>query len=275
MDSRSRLRSKAAATLLATAGLVSSSLALATGVMAGDSDQIYPVSVNCDDPTKQLCTPIASVSVTTTGTLVVDFRTASTHCSAAIAHLLLDGTEVFVSPPLGPAVSTGPKDLGPVAAGEHVVGVQIEGVAGGCNAGGVGAWGGTLTITVSGEAAASEAAGTPTTPPAAPTPTPAPGAGGGVAATDNTPLIAGLAVLVLLIGGLFAYSYLRRGRLAMTTDTPTDAAGPTDPHTPSDAAGPTDPYLGTDSISPTDQFGPTDPHIASDPLGPTDPYSPA
>ena len=216
MPTRSRLGMRLPVRLVVLAALGVAGLALAPAAAADDSTQPYPLVENCDHPTEQLCTPVASVEVMTDGVLVVDFRAAPTHCSQAIAHLIVDGSEKFVSPPLNPGEATGPQDFGPVEAGRHALGVQIEGAVGGCNVGGLAGWAGTLTVTVSTAAQATPTPpppqATPTPPPGpAPTPTPGPGAAGGaLATTDYTPIL-GFAALVLVIGGgLAAYSYLRR-----------------------------------------------------------------
>jgi hypothetical protein len=55
---------------------------------------------------------------------------------------------------VAPGTGTGTQELGPVAAGVHAVGVQAEGVLGGCNTGALVIWAGTLALTVSGVNAA-------------------------------------------------------------------------------------------------------------------------
>jgi len=106
----------------------------------------------CVDPSHQLCSPKVSVTVWTEGRLIVAFNASPGHCSSVIAHLTIDGRDGFTSPPLAAGEGTAPQDLGPVSPGEHVVGVQVEGVVGGCNAGGVANWSGTLDLTLSGAA---------------------------------------------------------------------------------------------------------------------------
>ena len=128
--------------------LVLATVALSSVVMATTTS--YPVSVtSCDgSPSSgQLCTPIPTVTVSTGSVLLVEFIASPGHCSAIKAHLLVDSLELYVSPALGPGVSTGIQDLGPVSAGSHTVGVQAEGVVGGCNAGDLVSWAGTLNIT--------------------------------------------------------------------------------------------------------------------------------
>src|SRR5262249_37635616 len=84
-----------------------------------------------------------------------------THCSDMVAHLLVDGVEQFASGVLAPGQGTGVHDFGPVAAGVHQVGVQAEGVLGGCNPGSLAIWSGTLSVTVSGVTEADAAVAAP------------------------------------------------------------------------------------------------------------------
>ena len=71
----------------------------------------------------------------------VSFTANGNHCSDMIAHVIVDGQEVG-SAQVGPGQSTPFYDL--VSYRSHTVGVRAEGVPGGCNTGGVSAWGGTL-----------------------------------------------------------------------------------------------------------------------------------
>lgn len=124
----------------------------ASSTQGGGDDVLHTAAVivpACTDPTKQLCDPSVAVTVWTEGRLIVAFNASAGHCSSVIAHVRLDGEERFTSPPLGAGEGTEPRDLGPVAPGAHVVSVQAEGVVGGCNAGGLGAWSGTLDFTLS------------------------------------------------------------------------------------------------------------------------------
>jgi hypothetical protein len=94
----------------------------------------------------ELCPQIPTVSVDPEKERMQVFFTANqNHCSDIIAHILVDGRE-YASTKVGP----GQSDRGHVfriKAGPHVVGVQAEGVRGGCNTTGtLLAWGGTLHI---------------------------------------------------------------------------------------------------------------------------------
>ena len=193
---------------------------VATGAAAADVTQSFPVGVAaCDNATtEQLCTPVSEVAVTTDGVLQVEFVAATSHCSDFIAHLLVDGVERYVSDPLAPGQGTGAQDFGPVAAGTHTLGVQGEGVPGGCNAGVTGSWAGTVSVVVSQAAASS----------AAPSASPAPAAGtvesGGA---DYTPLLFGALGLGALAAGAFAVYQVRKPRISLDP-----VAAPPDPILP-------------------------------------------
>jgi hypothetical protein len=80
--------------------------------------------------------------------LVVEFTANQNHCSDIIAHIIFDGTE-WGSNRVGPGQSDGGYEI-PAKAGKHTIGVQAEGIDGGCNIGWVDAWGGTLQVRVQG-----------------------------------------------------------------------------------------------------------------------------
>jgi hypothetical protein len=111
--------------------------------------------------TPELCAPIPTVPLPTDGVLQVEFAASTGHCANVIAHLLVDGVERSVSGALPPGESTGVQDFGPIAAGVHAVGVQAEGVVGGCNSGSIASWSGTLTLTLTGITEADAAVAAP------------------------------------------------------------------------------------------------------------------
>lgn len=95
----------------------------------------------CQPATSQLCPQIPTASVGAIMSPTVSFTANSNHCSDIIAHVFIDGTE-FGSDLLEPGETTPDfplEDLQP-----HTVGIQAEGIPGGCNTGHVDAWGGTL-----------------------------------------------------------------------------------------------------------------------------------
>jgi hypothetical protein len=98
----------------------------------------------CEQPQTQWCKQVPTVNVRAKadGPWLVEFTGNQNGCSDIIAHIILDGTEWG-----NHIVHPGGTDEGyeiPLTKGNHVIGVQAEGIEGGCNTGAVGAWGGTL-----------------------------------------------------------------------------------------------------------------------------------
>lgn len=113
---------------------------------AVDVTQYIEVS-DCDQPQTQWCTPIPSVDIFTVDderSILVEFTASRNHCSDMIAHIIVDGDE-WASNRVGPGESDGGYEI-PVTPGPHTIGVQAEGIEGGCNTGYVASWGGTLRI---------------------------------------------------------------------------------------------------------------------------------
>jgi hypothetical protein len=110
------------------------------------TDTFGPFSV--DSPgAGQLSSGIYNHSVTTgAGPIEAEYTASPGHCSNVIMHFLLDGTEEAVSGVLAAGASTGFVSLGTVAEGNHVVGLQAEGVVSGCNTGDLANWGGTGAV---------------------------------------------------------------------------------------------------------------------------------
>lgn len=94
----------------------------------------------------ELCPQIPTVSVDPeTDRMKVVFTANRNHCSDVIAHILVDGRE-YVSSKVGPGQGDG-GHVFRIPPGPHVVGVQAEGVRGGCNTTGtLLAWGGNLHV---------------------------------------------------------------------------------------------------------------------------------
>ncbi len=105
-----------------------------------------PFTVNCSSGT-QLCNNVFSQSVSTIANLRVQYVASSGHCSNVAVHILVDGVEKAVTAFLTPGQASGFFDVGPVAAGSHVVALQGEGTVSGCNVGTLQNWGGTLDVT--------------------------------------------------------------------------------------------------------------------------------
>jgi hypothetical protein len=123
-------------------------IGLPASAHAAELTRTFAVGVDgCDDAqTTQLCTPIPTVALPTDGALKVQFDASLSHCSSIVAHLLIDGVEAFASNVLAPGEGTGIQDFGPLPAGVHSVGVQAEGIPGGCNPGSLAVWEGMLSI---------------------------------------------------------------------------------------------------------------------------------
>ena len=121
--------------------------ALFVASTAGAQSSSVPVSVTCTS-SGQLCTPVFTTPVTTGGLLQVSYTASAGHCSNVAAHFLVDGVELAVTPFLAPGQTSATFTLSPVSAGAHTLGVQGEGTVGGCNSGTLGAWGGSVQITV-------------------------------------------------------------------------------------------------------------------------------
>jgi len=138
------VRSNLVAIMLATAALAAPASAqqLVTTTYG-------PFSITNNSGT-QLSGPVYTISnVSTTATLQVRYNAAATHCSDVRAHILVDGVERGLTAFLGPGQSSAMVDVGPVAAGAHVVAVQGEGRVGGCNTGVLVGWGGTVDVVTS------------------------------------------------------------------------------------------------------------------------------
>ena len=110
-----------------------------------------PMAVVCQPaaPNGQLCQPPFAKSVTTGGALLVEVVASPGHCSPIQVQIDVDGSPAHTSGVLNAGDSTGIQDFGPVAPGNHLIEVFGIGVLGGCNVGALGAWEGTLNVTVS------------------------------------------------------------------------------------------------------------------------------
>jgi hypothetical protein len=133
---------RTARTGVIAATIASAGLALASPASAKPFTQDSYIDVpNCPQPQTQLCTTIPSATVGAVMAPSVSFSANGNHCSDMIAHVIVDGQEVGADQ-VGPGQSTRSYDLASYRS--HTVGVQAEGVEGGCNVGYVSAWGGTL-----------------------------------------------------------------------------------------------------------------------------------
>lgn len=123
-------------------------LGLFSGASAAQTLTV-PISVICVNPTNELCSPPANIPVSTTGVLRVSYAAPASHCGDVLIHFLVDGVERAATSFLGPGQASGTFDLGPVSAGDHILGIQGEGRVGGCNTGIELGFGGTVQIALS------------------------------------------------------------------------------------------------------------------------------
>jgi hypothetical protein len=105
----------------------------------------YGIDITCAG-SGQVCDPVYSTTISSADVLRLQFTAASTNCSAITLVFQEDGFDVYYSDQLGPGDSTPAVNVGPVIPGAHVLTVQATGVEGGCNAGALDSWGGTLTL---------------------------------------------------------------------------------------------------------------------------------
>lgn len=126
-------------------------LTLAASVPAGAQplgvmDVFGPFSVESNGAGQLSSVVVNRTVITTGGSIEAAYAAAPSHCSNAIMHFLLDGSERAISGELAPGAVSGFVNLGAVPAGVHTVGLQVEGVLGGCNVGSVSTWGGTGAV---------------------------------------------------------------------------------------------------------------------------------
>lgn len=108
-------------------------------------------AVSCTS-TGQLCSPAKSLSfnLSRAGTMTsVTYMTAATHCSSVALHVLRKGHQVATTGQLPSGQQTERLTTHvSLPKGANTLAFQAQGFVGGCNAGRVGSWGGTVTVTV-------------------------------------------------------------------------------------------------------------------------------
>ena len=132
---------------VAAAALAVAALPLAAPAAARPPFPInqYVEVANCTQPSGQLCPGIPSAVIDPrTPTVKVDFSANSGHCSDLIAHIVVDG-KPWGSTVVRPGQTGGGFEI-PLGFGQHYIGVQGEGIAGGCNTGRLASWSGNLHI---------------------------------------------------------------------------------------------------------------------------------
>ncbi len=97
----------------------------------------------------QLSTGVFQTPIRTAGLLQVAYVAPESHCSDVRMHFLLDGREHGQSQAVAPGHSSGFFDFGAVVPGEHTLGLQAEGIEGGCNHGGLKSWSGRTIVRTS------------------------------------------------------------------------------------------------------------------------------
>ena len=117
----------------------------ATPPLDAEFQNYGPFSV-ASDGTGQLSSAMYTVIVRTTGVLQVNYSAPREHCSSLRMHFLVDGVPKAISDVVAPGHSTGYVELGPVEAGEYQLGLQAEGIPGGCNVGFLSSWGGNAMV---------------------------------------------------------------------------------------------------------------------------------
>ena len=97
----------------------------------------------------QLSTGVFQTPIRTAGLLQVAYVAPESHCSDVRMHFLLDGREHGQSQAVAPGHSSGFFDFGSVVPGEHTLGLQAEGIEGGCNHGSLQLWNGRTIVRTS------------------------------------------------------------------------------------------------------------------------------
>ncbi len=134
---------------------LTAAVAAAAGIALGAVDSpasasvtSYPVHVQCPplgpNVVAQECLIRATRRVLTNGPLLVQFIASREHCSRIVAETFVDGKS-RAKQRLLPGEQGVPVPAG-VNPGAHLVQVQATGIRGGCNTGGLAAWGGTIKV---------------------------------------------------------------------------------------------------------------------------------
>jgi hypothetical protein len=105
---------------------------------------------NCGE-TSQFCPTnyhdAPGTNITGQAEVSISFTASQNHCSDMIPHIYIDDSESsFITDRIGPGQTAGPYGALLPAGTAHFIGVQAEGIKGGCNRGVVGSWAGTLHI---------------------------------------------------------------------------------------------------------------------------------
>jgi hypothetical protein len=109
---------------------------------------VVPFAITCSSG-GQTCAPRFSHTITTaTGVLSAEV-TVAPNCSFLGIEFFIDGVARGNPQTVAPSATStllGVQQLGPVTPGQHLVELQATGSVGGCNAGSVASWGGSVTL---------------------------------------------------------------------------------------------------------------------------------
>src|SRR5512139_251113 len=151
MGGRRQRRRLILATAASLFGLAALGPALSVGAPATIQYSTGEILVNCTS-SGQLCEPPfqQTVQVPSGGRVTsVLYTPPLGHCSPVRIHILLDGAEIGVTDFVDPNETS---ELAlfsdPIRKGSVVLGYKAEGKTGGCNAGQLGSWGGSIVTTV-------------------------------------------------------------------------------------------------------------------------------
>ncbi|MBS0195956.1 MAG: hypothetical protein JSR77_04285 [Planctomycetes bacterium] len=112
-----------------------------------------PVSAECF-ATGQDCGTVVTFDEYSAGVLSLAMQAAGTHCSDVSMDFYVDGLFAFSTGFLAPGESSPLVDVGPVSPGVHTIEIHALGREGGCNAGILAGWGGTVTLCSDGDLSA-------------------------------------------------------------------------------------------------------------------------
>ncbi len=121
-------------------------LASAVTILTSTNTGSYPISsISCPGP-GQTCSNTFDLAVQTASLLTVQYTAHPSACADVRIHFFVDGIERAVSSQLAAGAASGWFELGPVAPGGHLLQLQAEGFAGGCNVGTLTTWAGSLQV---------------------------------------------------------------------------------------------------------------------------------
>ncbi len=116
---------------------------------------VFPMPVICCGIANTLTSPALqfTVSITTTAPLSYKYDVPASACGPLRVRVYVEDTEVdltgylgYQGDPQGRPLTTGIRNIGPVATGQHYVTLVPEGLAGGCITTTLTQWSGTLTV---------------------------------------------------------------------------------------------------------------------------------